>query len=287
MKINKVCVVGAGTMGHGIAQMFAMRKYNVILIDHKEENLKRALNHIGMSLERFISKKKIYKKEKPQMLKRIKTSTDINSASSCQLIIEAVTEKMYVKKRIFKSLDNICSKKSIFTSNTSSLSITKLASFVSHPERFIGMHFFNPPQIMELVELIKGIDTSQQTFKTVERVCSHLNKTSVEIKDFPGFVANRMLIPMLNEAMFTLMNGVASKEEIDTVMKLGMRHPMGPLELADFIGLDVVLHIMENLYEEYEDSKYRVCPLLKKMVEAGHLGKKTGKGFYNYKKERK
>ncbi|MBI4020282.1 MAG: 3-hydroxybutyryl-CoA dehydrogenase [Candidatus Aenigmarchaeota archaeon] len=280
--MRKVGVVGAGTMGHGIAQVFAMKEYDVTLVDHEKDNLAKAVKMINLSLDKLVEKGRLANAVRMEIPKRVRTSTDLKALDRCELVIEAVTEKAEVKKEVFQQLDKICPKETIIATNTSSISISKLGAFTKRPGRVIGMHFFNPPVLMELVEVIRGIDTSQKTYDEARRVCQRLGKTPVEIKDFPGFVANRLSIPLINEAIFVLMDNIATREEIDTVMKLGMHHPMGPLELADFIGLDVVLHIMENLYEEYEDSKYRVCPLLKKMVEAGHLGRKAGKGFYEY-----
>jgi 3-hydroxybutyryl-CoA dehydrogenase len=282
MTISRIGIVGAGTMGNGIAHVCALAGYGVILTDVNQEVLDRAMTFVKKNLERQVKKEIIGTADMEKALARIETNVDIQAVKGSQVVVEAATEDLDLKKKLFAQLDGLCPPEVILASNTSSLSITELAAATKRPEKVIGMHFMNPVPVMKLVELIRGLATSDETFKSAEELAKKLGKTPVAVSDFPGFVANRILMPMINEAAFTLMEGVASKEDIDTVMKLGMNHPMGPLTLADFIGLDVCLAIMEVLYEGFCDSKYRPCPLLRKMVQAGHLGRKTGKGFYYY-----
>lgn len=282
MEIRKIAVAGAGTMGNGIAHVFAQHGYEVILLDVSEEFLKRGLDTIKANLARQVKKEVLTQQHADDTVARIKTSTNRTDARDAQLVIEAIFENLEVKTEFWKALDKICPPETLFASNTSSLPITQLAATTQRPEKFIGMHFMNPVPMMKLVEIIRGAATSHETFQIIKELSEKLGKTPVEVNDYPGFVANRILMPMINEAVYALMEGVSSKEDIDTVMKLGMNHPMGPLTLADFIGLDVCLAIMETLYSGYGDSKYRPCPLLRKMVQAGWLGRKTGRGFYVY-----
>ncbi len=280
--IKRIAVVGSGTMGNGIAQVCAATNFQVDLIDVKQELVDRAVAVITKSLDRMLKKEKITEDDKKAILGRITPTTDLAAARNAQLVIEAVTEDLGVKLDVFKKLEDLCGPDTIFASNTSSLPITQLAAATSRPDRFIGMHFMNPVPMMKLIEVIRGIATTDDTYDTVSELSKRLGKTPVEVNDFPGFVANRILMPMINEAIFALMEGVATVEAIDEVMKLGAAHPMGPLTLADFIGLDVCLAILEVMHEGLGDPKYRPCPLLRKMVHAGYLGRKSGRGFYVY-----
>lgn len=282
MEIKKVAVIGGGTMGNGIAHVFAMNDFETYLCETNDEYYQKAINTISKNLDRQVSKGIISKEKKDATLNNIKKTIGVeNISSEIDLFIEAIYENKQAKLSIFNILKNIAKKESIIATNTSSISITELSVAVN-PTNFIGMHFMNPVPVMKLVEIIRGYSTSDETFNTIKDLALKLDKTPVEVFDYPGFISNRILMPMINEAIFALMEGVASAESIDTVMKLGMNHPMGPLTLADFIGLDVCLSIMEVLYNGYNDSKYRPCPLLKKMVAANKLGRKTGEGFYKY-----
>ncbi|WKB35321.1 3-hydroxybutyryl-CoA dehydrogenase [Terrilactibacillus sp. S3-3] len=282
MKIEKVMVIGAGQMGSGIAQVCAMSGYDVILHDLKDVYVERGLGTINRNLSRQVEKGKLAEQDKEAALSRLKPSTQIENAGEVDLVIEAAVENMAIKTKLFKELDGIAPAHAILASNTSSLPITEIAAATNRPEKVIGMHFMNPVPVMKLVEIIRGLATADDVYSVIEDMAKSLNKVPVEVNDFPGFVSNRVLMPMINEAVYTLYEGVASKEAIDEVMKLGMNHPMGPLTLADFIGLDTCLYIMETLQEGFGDDKYRPCPLLRKYVKAGWLGKKSGRGFYNY-----
>ncbi|MDF2675477.1 MAG: hbd [Clostridiales bacterium] len=276
----KVCVVGAGTMGAGIAQVFAAKGCNVVLCDVKEEFVDKGYNIINKGLSRLVEKGKMDQAIKDGIMGKIQKTIRIEDAKDSDLVVEAIIENMNVKKELFKNLDGVCKAETILASNTSSLSITEIAAATMRPDRVIGMHFFNPAPVMKLIEIIRGIATSDDTFDKIKEMSALIGKDPVEVKEAPGFVVNRILIPMINEAVGILAEGIASVEDIDKAMKLGANHPMGPLELADFIGNDVNLAIMECLFSETGDSKYRPHPLLRKMVRAKYLGRKTGKGFY-------
>ena len=282
MEIKIVGVLGAGTMGNGIAHVFAKSGYKVVLRDVEPRFLDRAMETISKNLEREASKNKITAEQRTQALARIEPGVDRGALAQCDFVVEAATEKFEIKAELFRELDRICRPEIILATNTSSISITKLAALTQRPEKVIGMHFFNPVPMMKLVEVIRGLATSPETFGAVFELSKKLDKTPVEVNDFPAFVANRVLMPMLNEAMYAVMEGVATPEAVDEVFKLGMAHPMGPLTLADFIGLDVCLDIMRVMQSGLGDPKYRPCPLLIKMVEAGWLGRKSGRGFYKY-----
>ena len=275
-------VIGAGTMGNGIAQTAANAGFSVIMCDVTNEFVERGLANISKSLDRFVKKETMTEEQKSDVLGRIYTTTQLEELKDCTLIVEAATENFDIKKTIFQRLDSFCGPETILSSNTSSISITKIAATTSRPEKVIGMHFFNPVPLMKLVEVIRGIATSDETYLKVKEFSERLGKVPVECNDYPGFVSNRVLMPMINEAVFALHEGVATKESIDEIMKLGMNHPMGPLTLADFIGLDVCLAILNVLHDGIGDPKYRPSPLLKQYVDAGWLGRKSGRGFYDY-----
>jgi 3-hydroxybutyryl-CoA dehydrogenase len=284
MTIKTVGVIGAGTMGNGIAHVFAKSGYDVILVDVEDRFLQRGLDTISKNLEREVAKAKLTPGDRDAALKRIRTTTNRSYLASADFVVEAATEKFDIKSQIFRDIDQITRPEIILASNTSSISITKLAALTKRPDKIIGMHFFNPVPVMKLVEVIRGLATSQETYDAVRDLSLKLEKTPVEVNDYPGFVSNRVLMPLINEAIFTVMEGVATPEAVDEVFKLGMAHPMGPLTLADFIGLDVCLDIMRVMESGLGDPKYRPCPLLIKMVDAGWLGRKSGRGFYSYGK---
>jgi 3-hydroxybutyryl-CoA dehydrogenase len=279
---GKIAVIGAGTMGNGIAQTFAVNGYEVTLVEVEQSFLDRGLKTIEKSLSKFVQKEKMSEDDKNAAMGRIQGSLSLADAKDADLVVEAIVEDAETKKKVFKELDGIVGKDAILATNTSSISITEIAAATSREDKVIGMHFMNPVPLMKLVEIVRGVGTSDETYTKTKETSEKLGKTPVEVSDYPGFISNRVLMPMINEAVYALMEGVADEEAIDTVMKLGMNHPMGPLALADLIGLDVCLSIMEVLYEGFADSKYRPCPLLRKMVKAGRLGRKTGRGFYNY-----
>jgi len=282
-QVNEIIgVVGAGTMGNGIAQVAARAGYKVVMRDVRDEFLERGINAIDKSLQRDVDKERLSEAEKKAILGRIQTTTELSDLCAATFVVEAVNEDLAVKTELFKSLDQITSPGTILASNTSSISITKLGAATGRPDKVIGMHFMNPVPVMKLVEVIRGMATSDETYERVRALSEKLDKTALDCQDSPGFVSNRVLMPMINEAIFTLHEGVATRESIDGIMKLGMNHPMGPLTLADFIGLDVCLAIMNVLHEGLGDSKYRACPLLKRYVDAGWLGRKSGRGFYEY-----
>lgn len=281
--MEKIFVLGAGTMGSGIVQAFAQKGYEVIVRDIKDELVQSGIVRINNGLSKLVSKGKMTEETKEDILSRISGTTDMNLAADCDLVVEAAIENMKIKKEIFAELDKICKPETILASNTSSLSITEVASATNRAEKVIGMHFFNPVPVMKLVEIIRGMATSQETFDAVKELSVAIGKEPVEVEEAPGFVVNRILIPMINEASFILQEGIASVEDIDTAMKYGANHPMGPLALGDLIGLDVCLAIMDVLYNETGDTKYRSSSILRKYVRAGWLGRKSGRGFYNYK----
>ncbi|ANF48745.1 MULTISPECIES: 3-hydroxybutyryl-CoA dehydrogenase [Priestia] len=282
MNIETVMVIGAGQMGAGIAQVFAASGYQVSLYDVDQKNTQKGIEGIDKRLKKQVEKGSLSAKEYEEIMERLHLANEITAAQKADLIVEAVVEKMEVKQAIFAELDSLAPSHTVLATNTSSLPITEIAAVTTRPEKVIGMHFMNPVPVMKLVEIIRGLATTDEVYQAVYETTKKLNKTPVEVHDFPGFVSNRILMPMINEAVFTLYEGVANEEDIDQVMKLGMNHPMGPLTLADFIGLDTCLFIMETLHKGFGDDKYRPCPLLRKYVKAGWLGRKTGKGFFTY-----
>src|SRR3984957_4852243 len=282
--IRTVAVLGAGTMGNGIAHVFARCGYEVILRDVEESFLARGMDTIAKNLDREAKKRKIAEGDKPKILSRIRATTDLSEIARADFAVEAVPERLDLKLAVLRDADKLLRPSAILASNTSSISVTTLAAATSRPDRFIGMHFMNPVPVMVLVEVIRALQTSDETFQSTMALCERLEKKPVAVNDAPGFVSNRVLLPLINEAAFTVMEGVATPEAVDAVMKLGMNHPMGPLELADFIGLDVCVNILDVLHEGFGDSKYRACPLLRKMVAAGWLGRKSGRGFYSYER---
>ncbi|NBI27590.1 3-hydroxybutyryl-CoA dehydrogenase [Chengkuizengella marina] len=282
MNIQKILVIGAGQMGAGIAQVCAMSGFDVVLNDINQESIDRGMKTIHKNLSRQVEKERLTNEQKQSVLERITPNLALNEVSGVDLVIEAAVENMEVKSNLFAKLDSITSEHTILATNTSSLPITEIAAATKRPEKVIGMHFMNPVPVMKLVEIIRGLATSDEVYEIIEDLTKKLNKVPVEVNDFPGFVSNRILMPMINEAIYTVYEGVATPEAVDEVMKLGMNHPMGPLTLADFIGLDTCLYIMEILHDGFGDDKYRACPLLRKYVKAGWLGRKSGRGFFIY-----